>query len=101
MLSTLPPPPSGLAPGAPWPPSAALSAPRTPLPPVRDDAVRVTLVIDGTIEHVLDWPERMGDIRRHLQQVITRSDTDWYDLAEGGQVLINWRAVRTVQVREG
>ncbi|MDT3439508.1 MULTISPECIES: hypothetical protein [unclassified Pseudofrankia] len=71
--------------------------------------VGVSLVIDGTIEHRVDigglvdapapWDARITAFMRDIQGWITQGDVTAFPLDGGGQVVVSWRTVRTVEVR--
>ncbi|MBL7494874.1 hypothetical protein I6A84_17645 [Frankia sp. CNm7] len=70
----------------------------------------VVLVIDGTIEHRIDitslvdaaasWEAQIAALTREVQGWITRSDVTALPLEGGGQVLVSWRAIKTVEIRQ-
>jgi len=71
--------------------------------------VGVSLVIDGTIEHRIDignlmdssapWHAQLAALRQEIQGWITRSEVTALPLDGGGQVVVSWRTIRTVEVR--
>jgi hypothetical protein len=71
--------------------------------------VGVSLVIDGTIEHRVDignlidsatpWQEQLATLTQEIQGWITRSEVTALPLDGGGQVVVSWRTIRTVEVR--
>lgn len=60
----------------------------------------VILVIGGA-RHEIVWDLGEAGLRRQIQQWMTRGDVEPVMLADGTSMLINWRNVTTVQVREG
>jgi hypothetical protein len=71
--------------------------------------VGVSLIIDGTIEHRIDisslldsaepWKAQLAALTQTIQGWITQSEVTALPLDGGGQVVVSWRTIRTVEVR--
>lgn len=59
----------------------------------------LTLVIDQALSYEIAWDGDANSLRKEIQQAITRSEIDTVRLADGTTMLVNWRAVKTVEVR--
>lgn len=58
----------------------------------------LTLVIDGEA-HAVIWNGDADSLRAQIQQWMARSEIVGMPLASGSTVLVNWRAVKTAEVR--
>ncbi|OHV36436.1 MULTISPECIES: hypothetical protein [Pseudofrankia] len=70
----------------------------------------VVLVLDGAIEHRVDisslvdattpWEARLATLMREMQGWLTRGEVTALPLDGGGQVLVAWRSIKTVEIRQ-
>lgn len=58
----------------------------------------LTLVIDQTLGYEIAWDGDAEDLRKQIQQWMTRSERTVLTLSNGATMLVNWPAVKTVQV---
>ncbi|ONH26203.1 hypothetical protein [Pseudofrankia asymbiotica] len=70
----------------------------------------VVLVIDGTIEHRVDisslvdattpWEARIAALMREIQGWLNRGEVTALPLDSGDQLLVAWRSIKTVEIRQ-